>query len=99
MGNYGDWKKGSNSAQLEKSGADEPIENGVLAEVLPDFVDAWPMVRSDEGFTFDGLANPACIPDLDERVRYDRVIVRGLLPNAATLLGTEGIDDTGVCPS
>lgn len=72
----------------------------MLQEILPGFVDIWPKVRSDEGFTFDGVTNPICIEDPKEQMRYDRMIVRageGLFePVAAELLGTREINSWGL---
>jgi len=51
---FGDWDLPSPARTPEQ------LENVVLAEVLPEFVDAWPSVRSDEGFTFDGVNNRVC---------------------------------------
>jgi len=93
---YGDWNRGAPAR------APEELENCVLTEVLPDYVDAWPAVHGDgEGITFDGAANPLCVSDGDERMRYDRVMVRrgGLRLEAAALLGTAPINDAGVRPS
>lgn len=73
------------------------LENHVLREVLPDFVDAWRAVHpEDPGYTFDGETNPICVPDGKERMRYDRLMVsaaRGsrLRASGAELLGTEEI--------
>jgi endonuclease/exonuclease/phosphatase family metal-dependent hydrolase len=66
-----------------------PLENNVLEEVLPAYVDVWPFLRgvgfsmesstekegdSELGFTFDSEINKM-IP-MRERMRYDRVLVR-----------------------
>lgn len=53
-------------------------------------VDAWSAVRDDETPTFNPSANPlAAVSSLTGRaVRLDRVLVRGVRPVAATLLGT-----------
>jgi poly(A) polymerase len=53
-------------------------------------VDAWSAVRGDEAPTFDPSANPlAAISSLSGRAgRLDRVLVRGVRPVAAALLGT-----------
>lgn len=53
-------------------------------------VDAWSAVRGDETPTFDPSANPlAAVSSLTGRAaRLDRVLVRGVRPVAATLLGT-----------
>jgi endonuclease/exonuclease/phosphatase family metal-dependent hydrolase len=79
------------------------IENRVLVDVLPDFADSWPVVRDDEGFTFDGEFNPQCIQNPHERMRYDRVLAKTgkstLRPIAASLLGTSEINSWGLMPS
>merc|ERR1711988_726955 len=66
--NYGEWFPNNRAA---------PLENDVLAELLPDFVDAWPAIHAihgdNEGFTFDGVLNSHCVPDMQERMRYDRI--------------------------
>jgi len=53
-------------------------------------VDAWSAVHGDETPTFDPSANPlAAVSSLTGRAaRLDRVLVRGVRPVAATLLGT-----------
>ena len=74
--------------------AHQPVlENAVLAEVLPDHVDAWHAVfPGDRGLTFDGAVNDH-IRDKGERMRYDRVLVRSLsLVDAARLGTTPGAD-------
>ena len=70
----------------QSSGA--PLENAVLAERLPGYVDAWPAVRgvADLGHTFDGATNPH-VRDADECMRYDRVMLRNLRPRSVRLLG------------
>lgn len=91
---YGDWRL---SAPARKP---EDLENRVLQEVLPAFVDVWPAVNTEVGYTFDGLVNPRCCHDVDERMRYDRIMVRGsVAPFAASLLGTKAINHSGIMPS
>jgi len=92
---YGDWQQSAPARPREQ------LENCVLGEVLPDFEDVWPALRSDEGFSFDGAANPKCIQDPLERMRYDRVLVRRpcVRPLVVSLLGTQAINDWGVMPS
>jgi endonuclease/exonuclease/phosphatase family metal-dependent hydrolase len=52
------------------------LENSVLDEVLPSFVDQWPHLRPGErGATFDGGLNPQCVHDSREVMRYDRVML------------------------
>lgn len=63
------------------------LENGVLDLVMGDYIDAWPALRPHEaGHTFDGGSNPH-VADVEERMRYDRVMVRGIAPAAITMLG------------
>ena len=62
----------------------------MLARALPEFVDAWAAVfPNNRGFTFDGATN-TWVRDSQERMRYDRVMVRRSLgrPVAAERLGT-----------
>jgi len=63
--------------------------NGGPVERL-DLVDAWSAVRRDETPTFDPTVNPlAAVSSLTGRAaRLDRVLVRGVRPVAASLLGT-----------
>lgn len=87
---WGDWQR--QRPQL----APEALENNVLRDVLPSFCDAWRFVHpSEPGKTFDGEANPICVRDRFERMRYDRVLAStsgGLEPTAAELLGTTDIE-------
>ena len=71
------------------------LENAVLARVLGgDYVDAWPAVRpEDPGITFDGAVNPY-VADCEERMRYDRVMVKGFVPRSVDLLGLPYEDGT-----
>lgn len=63
--------------------------NGAAVEELG-LTDAWTAVRDDESPTFDPPANPlAAVSSLTGRsARLDRVLVRGVRPVAAELLGT-----------
>jgi len=65
------------------------LENDVLAQRLPGYVDAWPTVHGplELGHTFDGARNPH-VRDPEEQMRYDRVMTRGATPLSITLLGT-----------
>ena len=66
-----------------------PLENEVLAEIYPDYLDAWPVVNGPDarGWTFDGGANPF-VTDSMEQMRYDRVLCKGsMTPRKAELLG------------
>ena len=65
------------------------LENDALPRILPHFVDAWPVLRGAEpGFTFDGAINPY-VRDPGERMRYDRVMAKGLRPEQIEMLGKE----------
>jgi len=90
---YGDWQL------LKASRAPHELENHVLRDMVPDFVDVWPVLHSDAGFTFDGTANPKCVHDPGERMRYDRILARCVLPIGASLMGTQPINRTGFMPS
>jgi len=90
---YGDWKL------PEPSRAPHELENHVLQDVLSDFADVWPELHSDPGFTFDGATNPQCVHDPNERMRYDRILTRCMLPIGASLMGTQSINSAGFMPS
>ena len=63
------------------------LENKVLGKVLPEYTDCWSVLRPTEaGHTFDGSSNPH-VHDAQERMRYDRVLVRGMAPVAISMLG------------
>ena len=64
------------------------LENARLGALLPRFVDAWHAVRgaATPGLTFDGASNPH-VRDAGERMRYDRVMVRGMRPVQIEMLG------------
>mmetsp|Transcript_27831 Transcript_27831/g.47029 ORF Transcript_27831/g.47029 Transcript_27831/m.47029 type:complete len:493 (-) Transcript_27831:1418-2896(-) len=62
-----------------------PLENDVLQQVLPEYVDVWPFVHNsrqssnstakrDIGYTFDSEVNRMI--SHEERMRYDRVMAR-----------------------
>ena len=74
------------------------LENAVLGEVLgPAWIDAWAALRpSEPGYTFDSVRN-GVIGARFERMRYDRVMVRGLAPAAIRMVGTERLA-TGSAP-
>lgn len=78
---WGEWRDEDMARKPHK------LENAGLARLLPHFVDAWPAVRGAEpGLTFDGANNPY-VRDPGERMRYDRVMARGLRPVRIELLG------------
>ena len=84
--NYGEWQDKTSQSSLE---------NDVLEKVCVDYIDVWPHLMGDEkGFTYDGLTNPECCFDQllkakqHERMRYDRVLIKGLIPKHTELLGT-----------
>ena len=80
---WGDWRPGRRKRPRKAA-----LENEVLAEELPDYVDAWPrLFPGDRGLTFDGARN-ANVRDPGERMRYDRVVVRAARLADASLLGT-----------
>lgn len=94
---YGDWLR-----RLPQRAPDE-LENNVLSEVLPEFVDVWRDVHPDDpGYTFDGATNPA-VQTRQNRMRLDRVMFRGgeagWRPQAIAMLGTQPRDDRGTRPS
>jgi tyrosyl-DNA phosphodiesterase 2 len=69
-----------------------PLENDVLTEVLPDFVDVWPSLMGRvSGFTFDSDQNPML--RRSERMRYDRIMLRGGRPLSIERLGTATLAD------
>mmetsp|Transcript_5886 Transcript_5886/g.10112 ORF Transcript_5886/g.10112 Transcript_5886/m.10112 type:complete len:402 (+) Transcript_5886:2-1207(+) len=96
---WGDWN------QSHPRHSKEQLENTVLAEAMPQWVDAWPYLKGDDpGLTFDGATNP-CARDKKERMRYDRIMVRmnsdegeklRLEPRGIEMIGTEAIDQTGL---
>jgi len=96
---WGDWKEDRNVHAVED------LENHILQEELPDYVDCWRECRpKDAGYTFDGLTNPVNCPDPGERMRYDRVMASrgGYAPKSADILGAEALDeakDWGLRPS
>lgn len=53
-----------------------PLENNVLKEIMPAFVDLWPALRGDssKGYTFDSKRNMNI--RRHERMRYDRILFR-----------------------
>lgn len=97
--NWGDWR-----FREDRGATRATLENEVLQEVLPDYVDTWREVHpEDPGYTFDGATNGVCIPDSQERMRYDRLMSKrgthGLVPRSAWLLGQEPMNEWGVRPS
>lgn len=102
---WGDWRKGATPKEPSE------LENHVLARVMPDWADVWPLLRpDDDGITFDGGTNP-CVHDSSERMRYDRIMVKRppgvittspeslLLPLGIERLGMAPIDASGIRPS
>ena len=41
----------------------------------------------DPGYTFDGVSNSKYIKDVNERMRYDRVMAKGLIPKSIEVVG------------
>jgi len=66
----------------------EGLENDIIGQVLPDYIDMWPTLHaeSDGGHTFDGSRN-VYVADPEEIMRYDRVLAKGAVPVTITLLG------------
>lgn len=108
MQTWGDWKR-----PLSEHRSASELENNVLIEVIPQWLDAWPHLKgvdegADVGITFDGATNPVCVRDKKERMRYDRIMVKKrasssgglhLSPLSIGMVGTDAIDDKGLKPS
>ena len=45
----------------------------------------------DPGYTFDGVSNSKYIKDVNERMRYDRVMAKGLIPKSIEVVGKKFI--------
>mmetsp|Transcript_116777 Transcript_116777/g.183638 ORF Transcript_116777/g.183638 Transcript_116777/m.183638 type:complete len:311 (-) Transcript_116777:231-1163(-) len=73
--------------------AREPLENGVLAQVIPEYVDLWLALRREPGKTFDSTVNPFIRKP--EIMRYDRVMTRLTGWNAVSIemFGDQPVDD------
>lgn len=97
--NYGAWRRGGRGGG--ESFVGETLENAMLQRVVPEYVDTWVAVHGtdDIGYTFDGVTNPMCVHDKNERMRYDRIMARGMDPALIELLGTDSINHEGVKPS
>jgi len=55
--------------------------------MLPHWADVWPALQPwDDGYTFDGQTNPY-VSDKDERMRYARMLSRGLAPIRIAKIG------------
>ncbi len=96
---WGEWNIGA-PQKTEPS----RLENRVLEEVLPNWIDAWPAVKgfNDMGYTFDGATNPTCVRDKGEQMRYDRIMVKGTCEFACSsieMLGQKAINESGLKPS
>ena len=81
-----------------------PLENSVLARVLPDYTDVWADMKSgnDPGYTFDSERNSNIRQE--EQMRYDRILFRenSQRPGYAAsveLIGTQKIESIGMHPS
>jgi len=97
--NWGDWDRPQHST--------EPLENKVLAEIMPHWIDTWPYLKGDDpGITFDAATNDN-VRNKKERMRYDRMMVKmdssnggeggvSLEPRDIEMIGTEEIDATGL---
>merc|ERR1719498_256884 len=78
---WGEWRHSDLARKPDQ------LENSALRWLLPQFTDVWPAVRGAEpGLTFDGANNPY-VRDAEERMRYDRVMAKGLRPAQIDLLG------------
>ncbi|CAM9598990.1 unnamed protein product, partial [Heterosigma akashiwo] len=73
----------------------DKLENESLAEILPEYIDIWSVLRPGEpGYTFDSEVNPMI--HQYEQMRYDRVIARlqqGVGATSIRLMGMELIHD------
>ena len=88
---YGDWVKRPT----------DQLENVVLKKELPDFDDTWDKLKEtaieedendiEQGYTFDGVSNSKYIKEVNEQMRYDRVMVRGMIPKSIEVVGKEQI--------
>ena len=82
---YGDWVKRPS----------KELENIVLQKEMPDFIDSWAFLKHREndvdGYTYDGVSNRKYIKDANERMRYDRVMAKGLIPKSIEVVGKEAI--------
>jgi len=72
-----------------------PLENDNLSLIFPDFVDVWEVVGEGDGFSFDTLLNGMVGGGRKvERMRYDRVILRGdWTAKEMKVIGKEAVDD------
>lgn len=54
-----------------------PLENETLQQILPSFVDVWPLLRppTERGYTFDTTANLMLDSNRHEQFRFDRVML------------------------
>ena len=97
---WGDWDH--NHPKYPK----EHLENNVLDEIMPNWVDVWPYLKGtkETGHTFDGATN-VCVRNKKEIMRYDRIMVKIdtdfklLVPHQIEMIGTESIDETGLMAS
>lgn len=75
-----------------------PLENDVLSEALPHFIDVWPLLHEeDRGYTFDSTRNNNI--NQEEVMRYDRVVCDGkgwLVPSSIEIIGTDPLEDCSV---
>jgi tyrosyl-DNA phosphodiesterase 2 len=75
------------------------LENEVLVEILPQYVDTWPLLHpNDKGYTYDSEVNS--VIKHYEQMRYDRVMIRSKtwVPTHISLLGNQPIK-TNLFPS
>jgi tyrosyl-DNA phosphodiesterase 2 len=71
-----------------------PIENENLKNYCSDYIDIWPFLKEEEGKTFDTDLNDMLNPSQNEKMRYDRIILKSKSWNATSIemLGTEGFE-------
>jgi len=51
-----------------------PLDNDMLKLIAPEYLDLWPALHAERGWTFDSTLNPYIGPR--EHMRYDRVLAR-----------------------
>jgi len=83
------------------------IENESLVKHFIDYIDVWPQLREDKGYTFDSESN-LMLADSYEQMRYDRILFKSQTstwkPLSIELIGNELIkeistEDNPIYPS
>jgi tyrosyl-DNA phosphodiesterase 2 len=71
-----------------------PIENENLKNYCSDYIDIWPFLRKEEGKTFDTDLNDMLNTSQNEKMRYDRIILKSKswIATSIEMLGTEGFE-------